>query len=201
MLSSDRAACAECALFGALQEDGDVSVGEECPGRNKGEDLNEWLAVNVVFFYNTLSVLYQVLDETLCTAHRCPTMSAGPQYEYLWADGVNVKTPVKLPAPAYVNALFDWVEAQLDDQSIFPQRYGEPFPADFQPRVRTILRRLFRVYAHVYHSHFRQIQRLELEPHLNMCFKHFVLFTKRMKLIDDRELEPVKELVDRVCGN
>lgn len=44
-----------------------------------GEDINEWLAVNTVFFYNALNVLYQVLDETLCTAQRCPTMSAGPQ--------------------------------------------------------------------------------------------------------------------------
>ena len=25
---------------------------------------------------------------------RCPVMSAGPQYEYLWADGVKVRTPV-----------------------------------------------------------------------------------------------------------
>ena len=35
------------------------------------------------------------------------------QYEYLWADGVRVKTPVKLSAPDYINALFDWVEAQV----------------------------------------------------------------------------------------
>lgn len=39
--------------------------------------------------------------------------SRGPQYEYLWADGVRVKTPIKLSAPAYVNALFDWVEEQV----------------------------------------------------------------------------------------
>lgn len=43
---------------------------------------------------------------------RCPVMSAGPQYEYLWADGVKVKTPLKLSAPDYVNCLFDWVEDQ-----------------------------------------------------------------------------------------
>ena len=33
-----------------------------------GEDLCEWLAVNTVFFYNAINVLYQVLDETLCTS-------------------------------------------------------------------------------------------------------------------------------------
>lgn len=45
--------------------------------------MNEWLAVNTVFFYNTLTILYQVLDETLCTAQRCPVMSAGPQVDLL----------------------------------------------------------------------------------------------------------------------
>lgn len=44
---------------------------------------------------------------------RCPVMSAGPQYEYLWADGVKVKTPLKLSAPDYINCLFDWVEDQV----------------------------------------------------------------------------------------
>ena len=35
------------------------------------------------------------------------------QYEYLWADGVKVKKPIKLTAPQYVNALFDWIEEQV----------------------------------------------------------------------------------------
>lgn len=43
-------------------------------------------------------------------------MSAGPQYEYLWADGVKVKTPLKLSAPDYINCLFDWVEDQVEQQ-------------------------------------------------------------------------------------
>ncbi len=40
-------------------------------------------------------------------------MASEMQYEYLWADGVRVKTPIKLSAPDYINALFDWVEAQV----------------------------------------------------------------------------------------
>lgn len=38
---------------------------------------------------------------------------------------------------------------------MFPQRYGAQFPRDFAPIVRNILKRLFRVYGHIYHSHFR----------------------------------------------
>lgn len=43
-----------------------------------GEDLNEWLAVNTVDFYNAISVLYGTLEES-CTAKSCPVMSAGPK--------------------------------------------------------------------------------------------------------------------------
>lgn len=105
----------------------------------------------------------------------------------------------------------DWIEAQLDDESIFPQKLGmlsffqivrsgpyvfpifigetmqsnssyfvvpgSPFPANFQDVVKTIFKRLFRVYAHIYHSHFQKIVSLKEEAHLNTCFKHFVLFT------------------------
>ena len=48
--------------------------------------MNEWLAVNTIEFYNEINVLYGILTE-FCTAESCPTMSAGPKYEYLWADG------------------------------------------------------------------------------------------------------------------
>lgn len=44
---------------------------------------------------------------------------------------------------------------QLDNPGVFPQRYGAAFPRDFLNTVKTILKRLFRVYAHIYHSHFK----------------------------------------------
>ncbi len=68
--------------------------------------------------------------------------------------------------------------AQMDNPRIFPQQYGEPFPPDFQAVVRTVFKRLFRVYAHLYHSHFRHVCSLGEEAHLNTCFKHFVSFTQ-----------------------
>ncbi len=54
---------------------------------------------------------------------------------------------------------------------------GAPFPLNFRDVVRTIFKRLFRVYAHIYHSHFQKIVSLKEEAHLNTCFKHFILFT------------------------
>ena len=42
----------------------------------EGEDLNEWLAVNTVDFFNQINMLYGTITE-FCTEERCPIMSAG----------------------------------------------------------------------------------------------------------------------------
>ncbi|KAG2540139.1 hypothetical protein PVAP13_9NG534500 [Panicum virgatum] len=139
-----------------------------------GEDLNEWLAVNTVDFFNQVNILYGTLME-FCTPATCPTMSAGPKYEYRWADGVKIKRPIEVSAPKYVEYLMDWIEAQLDDENIFPQKLGAPFPSNFRDVVKTIFKRLFRVYAHIYHSHFQEF-----------------------RLIDRAELAPLSELIDPI---
>lgn len=48
------------------------------------------------------------------------------RYEYRWADGVQIKKPLEVSAPKYVEYLMDWIEGQLDDEAIFPQKIGMP---------------------------------------------------------------------------
>lgn len=52
-------------------------------------------------------------------------MSAGPKYEYHWADGHTFKKPIKCSAPKYVDYLMTWVQDQLDDETIFPSKIGK----------------------------------------------------------------------------
>ena len=119
----------------------------------EGEDVDEWVAVNTVDFFNQINMLYGTITE-FCTEERCPIMSAGPKYEYHWADGQTVKKPIKCSAPKYIDYLMTWVQDQLDDEALFPSKIGVKFPPHFQSSVKTILKRLFRVYAHIYHQHF-----------------------------------------------
>lgn len=100
---------------------GDMNMAVELP---EGEDLNEWLAVNTIEFYNEISLLYGTLTE-FCVSKTCPTMSAGPKYEYLWADGHNVTTPLKVSAPEYIDYLMTWVENQLSNEALFPCKQGK----------------------------------------------------------------------------
>lgn len=55
---------------------------------------------------------------------------------------------------------------------------GVPFPKNFSQIAKTILKRLFRVYAHIYHQHFPEVVRLREEAHLNTSFKHFIFFVQ-----------------------
>ncbi|KAK1940715.1 MOB kinase activator-like 1 B [Phytophthora citrophthora] len=165
----------------------------------EGEDLNEWLAVHTVDFFNEISIVYGTILE-FCTSESCPEMRAGPKFEYLWKDNKEYKTPAKLAAPEYIDMLMTWVEELLGDETLFPTREGVPYCRGFQSVVKNIFRRLFRVYAHVYYSHFDKIVSIGAEAHLNSCFKHFMAFVTHFDLVDKREQEPLDELIKKLLN-
>lgn len=150
-----------------------------------------------VDFFNQINMLYGTITE-FCTEDTCSIMSAGPKYEYHWADGQTVKKPIKCSAPKYIDYLMTWVQDQLDDETLFPSKIGVPFPKNFINIAKTILKRLFRVYAHIYHQHFSEVVRLSEEAHLNTSFKHFIYFVQEFNLIDRRELAPLQDLIDKL---
>ncbi|KAG9354081.1 hypothetical protein JZ751_012205, partial [Albula glossodonta] len=84
-----------------------------------GEDLNDWVAVHVVDFFNRINLIYGTVCE-FCTEKSCPVMSGGPRYEYRWQDDHKYKKPTALPAPQYMNLLMDWIEVQINNEDIFP---------------------------------------------------------------------------------
>jgi len=144
-------------------------------------------------------MLYGTISE-YCTKAACPIMCAGDKFQYLWADGVKVKKPVAVSAPEYVDLLMTWVESQLNDEELFPIKFDSSYPKNFVKICSVIYKRFFRVYAHIYHSHLKRIQRLGAEAHLNTCFKHFMYFVKEFGLVDDKELAPMKDVIDRMLG-
>ena len=65
--------------------------------------------------------------------------------------------------------------------------------------MKTIFRRLFRVYAHIYYSHLRKIVANGKEKELNRCFKHLVLFVHEFHLMSPTDMEPLAELIATLC--
>lgn len=73
------------------------------------------------------------------------------------------------------------------------------FPDDFQEAyVRNIFKRLFRVFAIIYHMHFQTIENVDAAGHLNTCFKHFVFFCLEFNLMDEKEVKALQGPVDRL---
>lgn len=173
---------------------GDMKMTVQLPD---GEDINEWFAVNTVHFFNAASMVYGTCTE-ICTNESCPVMSAGPKYEYLWADGVKVKKPVLVSAPQYIEYMFDWIDEQISNPAIFPVDDDGKFPRNFSSIVKNIFRRIFRLYGHIYYSHFEKIKDVGAEAHLNSCFKHLIYFIREFQLVDKKELAPLKKLIDKM---
>jgi MOB kinase activator 1 len=166
-----------------------------------GEQLNEWHAVNLTNFYNDITLLFGVLEGELCTADRpqCASMCAGP-HQYLWADGVKVKKPVKCSAAEYMEYLQQWTEEQLDSHEVFPTEPSIPFPENFVTQIKTIFKRLFRAYAHMYHSHFDHFVALGAETHLNTCFKHFIVYVNEHGLMQEQDQAPLKDFIPKLIS-
>ncbi|KAA8589996.1 hypothetical protein FQN60_013361 [Etheostoma spectabile] len=156
----------------------------------EGENINDWIAVHVVDFFNRINLIYGTVSE-YCSERTCPIMSGGLRYEYRWQDGDDYKKPTKLPALKYMNLLMDWIESLINNEDIFPTRVGVPFPKNFQQVCKKILSRLFRVFVHVYIHHFDSICSMGAEAHINTCYKHYYYFISEFNLIDHSELEPL----------
>ena len=155
-----------------------------------GVNINHWLSTHTSDFFKLTTVLFGSLA-SVCTAESCACMNCGSTFEYLWRDpGAR---PVRLSAPEYVTRLHAWIDEQIKDEGKFPT--AGSYPEDFQIHVKNIFRRLFRVYAHAYTSHYDSMGEMGVEASFNTAFIHFMVFANEFDLISVMELKPAKELL------
>ena len=176
---------------------GDLRLAVALPA---GENLCEWLSANTIDFFNQVCLLYDAVSD-FCTPTSCPKMSAGPAYEYLWQGGPEYPKPTAVCAPRYVELLMGWIQNTLQDTRIFPETLpeGATPSKELMSALRTIYKRMFRVYAHLYHNHLEKLEQLGIEAHLNTGFKHFYLFVREYRLIEDKkEFGPLKNIIDEI---
>lgn len=164
----------------------------KCP---PGRDVNDWLSMNIVEYYNQLNIFYSIVEEK-CNAERCPHMSAG-KYQYFWQDESKYKKPTDMPAHQYMELLMDWVNAMINDPKIFPDVSYIPYPSNFIKIVQKIFRRMFRVYAHIYFHHKDEMKEISGMGHLNTSFRHFYLFSKEFNLMDPKECQVLQPIIDK----
>lgn len=69
---------------------------------------------------------------------------------------------------------------------------GRDFAPSFPSTAKHIYKQLFRIFAHIYHSHFTSIVHLSLEAHWNSLFAHYVAFGKEYDLLDVSDLKDLR---------
>ncbi|KAK6530227.1 Maintenance of ploidy protein mob2 [Orbilia ellipsospora] len=184
----------------------------------KHVDKAEWIALNTFEFYEFIKLFYNTCRE-FCEK-KCPTMSAGPGTDYYWL-GADRK-PRPLPAYTYIEYVLTWINNRLTDETVFPIRNSHSvtagqtqiiasphgmqdgqtwlgketgFPYNFFSNCQAIFKQMFRIFAHIYHTHYVNMVHLSLEAHLNSFFAHFISFSREFELLDARDLEPLQPLI------
>lgn len=90
-----------------------------------------WLASHFGLLKTRLENYFQYKISSTCVSCR---------YEYHWADGTNIKKPIKCSAPKYIDYLMTWVQDQLDDETLFPSKIGMPHLRFLSSPVKAVCR-------------------------------------------------------------
>lgn len=160
-------------------------------------DIHEWLATNTLAFFTQVNVQVEVISQ-LCTQVTCSQMTAGCQTFEIESDK---KKKAKMHAKQYIDTVMTNIQKQLENEHIFPTKFGLEFPYDFVQIVRKIFRQYFIIFAHIYFHHFLEFKRLQLHDGLNTLFLHFTYFVTEFSLVDPKELSILEDLVERLRLN
>jgi MOB kinase activator 1 len=160
----------------------------------QGEEPQEWIAVNVVDFFNEVSLIWGIVLETELPPYQ-PGEGFPVGFEYLWADGVVIKKPIRCSSTEYVDYVMTWIEDKINDERIFPTNDATPFPKNYGAVTKQIFTRMFRIFAIIYTQHFSRVEQLGAAAHLNTSFKHLLFFIWEFDMIDQRELPAMSDIV------
>lgn len=137
---------------------------------------------------------------------------------YTWID--TNRNPINLPAAQYIKNIQTWVNGKTLDPSLFPidtftsapplvsatnAQSTDPnhwlgkasgFPQRFETEIKNMYKQMFRCYAHLYWGHWMTFYDLKGERELNTCFVHFVNVGLMYNLLSERDIEPMRPLID-----
>lgn len=70
-----------------------------------------------------------------------------------------------------------------------------PFPNNYRKVVQMMFRRLFRIYIHVYYSHFSLLRSMNLESQFYFSLKHYLHFMDEFDIVKPAYLYPLQEVI------
>ena len=156
-------------------------------------DRKEWLALCLMDHLEDLRSLCLFMVD-IC---QCSRLRAG-RSEFNWPSQHGYE---QMSAPMYLQNLICWCETVLADERFFPTTRGSSFTFDFDHIVKTMYRRMSRVYCHLYIDHFRYLKHYRIETSANTCLVYFYLIGEEFSLQADPEMIPLTSLVQELLTN
>lgn len=152
--------------------------------------VDEWIMSRFMQIFDEYQHVITIADG-ICVD--CKQMSAGPGFLFAWADDDDHR-PRPLSAIEYMRELQHYTYTQLTTEKLVKRNQSGCVPG-FRKRLQTILRRMFRVYAHLYLEHYRFLHKHSLVAHLNVYFKHFLFYVSEFDLVSMEEMAPMALLI------
>jgi len=157
--------------------------------------VQEWIATHALALFHNVDHHYSVISE-LCTADSCPTMTGPGSAVFLWVDERGKK--IKCSAPQYIDYVMAHCQQLVTAQDVFPTKYEQNFSSEFRATITKMLKLLWHVVSHIYHSHYEAFNDLGLVRYLNMMTLHMVLFVEKFNLIEEKELLILSDLISEL---
>lgn len=164
--------------------------------------INDWIIINLVDFLKRIELLYSSCS-LFCTSDTCPHFGAGPRYNYLWLDDDSSKS-LQISAPDYFDALKRYIKRNLSNKTLFPDKLKGEFSPKALNVIQNSYRRLFRMLAHLYICHFKdisQLEELEVFKIMNTVLTHYTHIALLYRVCDLDEFKVFEPIFNNINAN
>jgi len=145
-----------------------------------GQDKPVWILEHLRRFLMELNLMVVFLDDE-CTVDTCPKMCATQDWEFLCAAHPE---PKKCSAIDYTIHTLTGFTALLNNPQHFPSRIK--VPPKSTDIFGSVVRRLYRVFAHAYYHHRELFDKFEAQTHLT---RRFIAFALKYDLMTKAQLK------------
>lgn len=163
----------------------------------KGFDKLEWLAYHATFLVRFVGMFW--LSNGLSHLCRCPTLSASNNVTWTMIDErtgkkITSKNSSAVDAKSLIENSLKNLEKILDNEELFPSKYGNQFNGDFENLVKRCCRSMYIMISHVLHGHHLFLSENKIDASFIDLFAYLINFVREFSLLDRKDLSALEQV-------
>lgn len=163
----------------------------------RGFDKLEWLAYHATFLVRFVGMFW--LSNGLSQQCRCPTLSASHNVTWTMLDErtgkkITSKNSAAVDARALIENSLKNLEKILDNEELFPSKYGNQFNGDFENLVKRCCRSMYIMVSHVLHAHHLFLSEQKIDSSFIDLFAYLITFVREFSLMDRKDLPALEQV-------